>query len=210
MVKVLAEMQPDERFRKPAALPYASDVAEDVQADLRYHDLAGFTGGGIIHSHMGATDVNRYVLARLGLGSIITVRHPADHIAALYCHIRGLLSARDKAEIIDTATTPPTAREDYVDESKPSQLYYHGVIFPVDPRFFGLEASVDDAITHLIAGGYLFHALSWIVSWQLFRVRNISMIIRYEDFLSEPQELIQRINTSLTITLMRRRAESRQ
>lgn len=204
MVSVLAAMHPDERYRKAAVLPYTTGyVGYDATSDLRYESLAQFNNGGVVHTHAGATCVTRHALARLGLGHIITVRHPADHVAALYCHLRRIarmLPASLIEEIrypFETARLPdPSAAADtYGRGDESSHLYFHPVIFPVDPRYFLASVEVDDAIAHMIGGGYLFHALSWIVSWQLLRVRNTSVIVRYEDFVGDPENTLRRVNS---------------
>ena len=201
MVSVLAAMHPDQRFRKAAVLPYsAGDVGLDVVSDLRYYDLLECTTGGVVHSHASPTAVTRQVLARLGLSHIITVRHPADNVAALYCHIRRLArTLREKQGSWDagSASDPAVAIETYGGNDESSYLFYHHVIFPVDVRFFMPTVQIDDAIKHIIAGGYLFHALSWIVSWQLLRVRSVSTIVRYEDFIGRPEDTLRRVNSNI-------------
>jgi hypothetical protein len=57
----------------------------------------------------------------------------------------------------------------------------------MDVRFFAHSANIDDAIAHLIADGYLYHARAWIVSWELLRIRNTSIVVRYEDFIANPE-----------------------
>jgi hypothetical protein len=207
MVSVLATMHPDERYRKAATLPYSTGiVGYDATADLRYDELLKFDGGGVVHSHASASCVNRHALAGLGLGHVVTVRHPADHIAALYCHIRRLVRMlpphliadlpRPRAPELSQLSDPSAASQRYATEGQ-SDLITHAVIFPVDPRYFLPSAEVDDAIAHMIVGGYLFHALAWIVSWQLMRVRNVSIIVRYEDFIGAPEETLRRVSQAI-------------
>ena len=206
MVTALAAIHPDQRYRRPATLPYSTGyVGVDATADLRYESLAQFEGGGIAHSHAGASCVTRHALARLGLGHVITVRHPADHIAALYCHIRriaktlpaSLVEEVERHEEGRPVPDPVKCAETYGQDDRSSYLFFHPVIFPVDPRFFFAADSVDDAIAHMIADGYLFHALSWIVSWQLMRIRNTSAIVRYEDFLENSNDVLGKLSKKI-------------
>jgi hypothetical protein len=201
MVSALTAMHPVERFRRPARLPYATGYTGiDATTDLRYDGLIGCTEGGIAHSHLNPTNVTRHALAHLALGHVITIRHPADHIAALYCHIRRIsqqsmlddnIAARlGKSPLPDSASS----FEVYGLANGVNRLFFHDVIFPVDVRFFSRSINVDDTIAHMIAGGYLYYALTWIVSWQLLRIRNISIVIRYEDFIGNPEATLRRAN----------------
>ena len=204
MVTALTAMHPIERFKRPARLPYATGfTAIDATTDLRYDDLVGCAEGGIVHSHLSPTNVTRHALAHLALGHVITVRHPADHIAALYCHIRRIAKLpmlHDKiiARLGDGQLPEPASSFDaYGHDDEPSRLFFHDVIFPVDVRFFARSINPDDTIAHMIACGYLHYALTWIVSWQLLRLRNISIIVRYEDFIGNPEATLRRVNQGL-------------
>jgi hypothetical protein len=204
MVSVLAAMHPIERFRRPARLPYATGYTGiDLTADLRYDSLIGCTEGGIVHSHLNPTNVTRHALAHLALGHVISIRHPADHIAALYCHIRRItklpmLDDSITARLADEPLPDPASSLDTYERSDgPNRLFLHDVIFPVDVRFFARSVSVDDTIAHMIACGYLYYALNWIVSWQLLRIRNFSIIVRYEDFIGNPEATLRRVNDVL-------------
>lgn len=200
MVSTLTAMHPIERFKRPARLPYATgNIGVDATADLRYDSLAECAEGGIVHSHLNPTNVTRHTLAYLALGHVITVRHPADHIAALYCHLRRIakMPMRDEniiARLGDEPLPDPASSDAYGHDDEPSRLFFHDVIFPVDIRFFARSIGIDDTIAHMVAGGYLYYALSWIVSWQLLRIRNISIIVRYEDFISNPEGALRRVN----------------
>jgi hypothetical protein len=204
MVNALMAMHPIERFRRPARLPYATQYGSiDATHDLRYDRLVGCSEGGIVHSHLSPTNVTRHALAHLALGHVITVRHPADHIAALYCHIRRIaklpmlnneISQRLRQEPLPD---PTSSFEAYGRVDTPGRLFFHDVIFPVDVRFFARSVSVDDSIAHMIACGYLYYALTWIVSWQLLRTHNISIIVRYEDFIGNPEATLRLVNHAL-------------
>jgi hypothetical protein len=89
---------------------------------------------------------------------------------------------------------PGSPAETYGREDEPNPLFFHGGIFPLDARFFAPSADIDDAIAHMIADGYLFHALAWIVSWELLRVRNTSIVVRYEDFIGDPEAVLRRVS----------------
>jgi hypothetical protein len=204
MVRALTAMHPIERFRRPARLPYATGHGGiDATHDLRYDRLIGCAEGGIVHSHLSPTNVTRHALAHLALGHVITVRHPADHIAALYCHIRRiaklpLLNDEIIARLGNGPLPNPTSSYDaYGRGDVLGRLFFHDVIFPVDVRFFARSVSVDDTIAHMIACGYLYYALNWIVSWQLLRIRNFSIIVRYEDFIGNPEATLRRVNDVL-------------
>ena len=204
MVSALTAMHPIERFRNPASLPYTTGYPGiDATTDLRYDGLIGCTKGGIVHSHLNPTNVTRHALAHLALGHVITVRHPADQIAALYCHIRRIaklpmLNDEIIARLGDGLLPEPASSfAAYGHDDEPSRLFFHDVIFPVDVGFFAPSINVDDTIAHMIACGYLYYALTWIVSWQLLRIRNISIIARYEDFIGNPEATLRRVNHAL-------------
>jgi hypothetical protein len=204
MVSALAAMHPIERFKKQVRLPYTTGyTAFDGTADLRHDGFVGFTDGGIVHSHLNPTNVTRHALAHLGLGCVITIRHPADHLAAFYCHLRRIsrqpMLVNKVRERLGVSPLPDAASSfgTYAREDEPNRLFFHGSIFPLDVRFFAPSVSVDDAIAHMIAGGYLYSALAWIVSWQLLRIRNTSTIVRYEDFVGNPEGTLMLVNRAM-------------
>lgn len=92
---------------------------------------------------------------------------------------------------------PQSYYDRYTDSDQPNDLYWHYVIFPLDPHYFVDADDIDAAVTHMIVGGYLFHALSWIASWQLLRVRNISTIVRFEDLIGNPQITVRHLLSSV-------------
>ena len=204
MVRAIAAMHPIERVKKQAQLPYTTGYPGiDATTDLRPDSLVGFTDGGIVHSHLNPTNVNRHALAHLGLGYVITVRHPADHIAAFYCHLRRISERpflideiRERMEEVQQSGALSPI-DTYTGAGEPNRLFFHGNIFPIDLRFLAPAAKVDDAIAHLIANGYLHYALTWIVSWQLLRIRNTSIIVRYEDFIGDPEAALRRVNQAI-------------
>jgi hypothetical protein len=201
MFRTLTAMHPIERFRRPARLPYATGYTGiDMTHDLRYDGLIGYAEGGIVHSHLSPTNVTRHALAHLALGHVITVRHPADHIAARYCHLRRIIKLRMLEDKIiarlgnEPLPDPASSFDAYGRDDEPGRLFFQDVIFPLDARFFARSISVDDTIAHMIACGYLYYALNWIVSWQLLRIRNFSIIVRYEDFIGNPEATLRRVN----------------
>jgi hypothetical protein len=201
LVSTLAAMHPNERYRMQAILPYSTGfVGIDATADLRHDVLENYSGGGIVHTHLSATSATRHALAHLGLGHVITVRHPADHVAAHYCHIRALAFVSDEFQRLAEAeplTNHFASDSQYEHDEEPSRLYFHDIIFPVDNRFFAPTVELDDTIAHMIADGYLYHALSWIVGWQIKRIRNISAIVRYEDMVGNPENTLRRLNSRI-------------
>lgn len=201
LVSVLAAMHPDERFRKSADLPYSTgQVGIDAVSDLRLEQLRDFSGGGVAHSHANSSAPTRYTLSRLSIGHVVTVRHPADHIAALYCHVRNIANGLPKQYVDRLWDTRGRVDQNSLGSSgydvkqSENDLNFHHIIFPLDPRLIFNFENIDAAISHMISGGYLYYALSWIVDWQLFRVRSISSVVRYEDFMQRSEAVIEDLN----------------
>ena len=200
---ILAAAHPDSRYRKKVSLPYTTGYAGlDATADLRYDGLVAGDVGGIVHSHAAATTNTRQTLAYLGVRHVITVRHPADHVAALYCHLRRTMTTAP-SEFVQSLikskgdhgrfSDPSSYYQRYTEYRMPNDLYWHYVIFPLDPHYFIDSDDIDAALSHMLGAGYLFHALSWMASWQLLRVRNISTIVRFEDLIGSPEVTIRQM-----------------
>ncbi len=139
-------------------------------------------------------------MSRLAIGHVVTVRHPADHIAALYCHVRNIANGLPKQYVDRLWSTRGRIGPDslggsgYDVKQKENDLNFHHIIFPLDPRYIFDFENVDAAIYHMISGGYLYAALNWIVDWQMFRVRSISAVVRYEDFMQRSEAVIGELN----------------
>ena len=131
MASTLIAMHPIEHFKRPAKLPYATGYPGiDATTDLRHDGLVGCAEGGIAHSHLSPTNVTRHALAHLGLGHAITIRHPADHIAALYCHIRRvaerpMLNGKIIARLGDRALPKSTSSFDVYGGDELGRLFFH-------------------------------------------------------------------------------------
>lgn len=193
-VSTLAAIQ---GFDEVAARPYTSGyVGLDAASEMRFESFVTYEGRGVLHSHAGPSTVTRFTLARLAIGHVVTVRHPADHVAALFCHMRGQVKGMLPFAIRRYAASFPAGpesagRELYATEAE-SHLFNHPVIFPTDTQFFLQTADVDAALSHMITDGYLWNALTWIADWCLLRIRSISEIVRYEDLIANPREVLPR------------------
>ena len=133
--------------------------------------------GGVWKHHPKATGGNLRVLDRLGVKYIITVRHPADQLAAIYCQI--LRKRPIPKEVIE--------RDEWVDDD----------IHAMKLRLFQDGVNLNETIGCMIREGYLNATLSWITDWLHFRDVNKSLVIRYEDFATNQVQTLNNISNFL-------------
>lgn len=153
--------------------------------ELRFEYLSACRGGWF-HSHAASTAPTLHVLDRLDIRHVITVRHPADHIAALYCHLRGLYP--DDKKIVPPMETKASLKNN-LDGLRLRQRW-HNVIHPVNETFFSSDVAVEDAIDHLINDGYLVSALKWMADWATFANRSLACFVRYEDLMRDGEAVL--------------------
>lgn len=155
---------------------YAGYMLANQDSDLRIEFVRDFPDGGVMKYHTRASGKNLRVLDFLGSKYVIIIRHPADQLAAAYCDFLNSPEL-DKGMV------------------KGGWLYDH--IFPVRPSEICLDRGIDDGIAHLINDGYLNATLSWMVDWLRFRDPHRSLVVKYEDFVEQPELVIHSISEFL-------------
>src|SRR5215210_101961 len=133
--------------------------------------LNNFPSGGVFKSHAPYEHHTDKFFKQTGCKYVVLVRHPADHLAGLYCHHRGL----NHADAI-----PPDRRTPWEFLAGP---------VPVD--FSANQPAT--AIGQMIDSGYLFKILQWMADWIAFRNRLQSRLIRYEDVITQFEEVISQL-----------------
>jgi hypothetical protein len=147
---------------------------------------------GLIHSHAAALPMNAHILHDMGMRYLVTVRHPADHITALFCHLRNSLSPEMRA---GAETASADRVENALSAFANARAYpsrWHSVISPPVSYAFVEEVPIEDAISHLIVDGYLVSALKWLADWLWHRDGDRSLVVRYEDLLSDTDAVFDR------------------
>lgn len=165
-----ALQEPDERAnagRLPQKMP-------DAFAPLHRDLLELFPRGGVYKSHAPFTDQTAELLQRFGCKYAILLRHPADFIAALYCHLVGkhqqMKAAGNMDEWIDIHVRVSRARLDYP------------------------NSSIETGIAHLIADGALIEALRWMDAWLTLRDPQRSIVLTYAGIQRDLKELADRLS----------------
>jgi hypothetical protein len=133
--------------------------------------LKHFPNGGTFKSHAPYEHHTDQFFKQTGCKYVVLLRHPADHLAGLYCHQRGLRQMRHTREI-------PADR-------KTAWEFLAG---PIPHGAFGNEPDV--AIGKMIDCGYLFKILQWMADWTTFRKPSQSRLIRYEDVITRFDEVV--------------------
>ena len=106
---------------------------------------------------------------------IITVRHPVDQLAAVYC------------EILKHATPEKVIKDEWVDDG----------IHALKLRLFQEDVNLNETIRCMMREGYLNATLSWITDWLHFRDVNKSLVIRYEDLVTNQVQTLNNISNFL-------------
>ncbi len=141
-------------------------MKSNADSDLRPEMVKVFMGGGILKTHPQPSVKNFRVIKLLDIKYVITLRHPLDQLTSLLAHHRKVLSQR----------------KDYDFEFLPDDLCL------MDREVFA-KMNIEEQIDFLINDGYLSAMLTWLVNWLVFRDKDRSMVIRYEDFFSNPEAI---------------------
>lgn len=156
-------------IQEPNNRPDPSKIRDAMGYDflpLTPEYLETFSRGGVVKNHAPIEYHNDRFFKQTGCKYVVLVRHPADQMAALYCHIRAV---RHKAFL----NHAPVERRTPWDFSLGQ--------FPTGT--FDDEPEI--AISRLIETGYLFKSLMWVADWATFRHPEQSRLLRYEDIVSD-------------------------
>jgi hypothetical protein len=132
--------------------------------------LKNFPSGGVFKSHAPYEHHTDKFFKQTGCKYVVLIRHPADHLAGLYCHHRGL----NQMEI-------PAVR----------RTAWEFLAGPVPVDFSANEPAI--AIGQMIDSGYLFKILQWMADWMTFRNGLQSRLLRYEDVVSRFAEVVSQL-----------------
>jgi len=132
-----------------------------------YPELAGRfrRAGGVQKEHIRATSNNLSVLEFLGVKYLVVMRHPADQVVATYCHLLG--------------TKDGPVLEPMTDDG-----YFEGNFYPVHGSYVEPDVSMTSTLHHMMCEGYLKVTLTWMVNWLRLRNREKSLVVRFEDFMT--------------------------
>ncbi|MCP3681445.1 MAG: sulfotransferase domain-containing protein, partial [bacterium] len=148
---------------------YGKYMVENADSDLRPELVRELPNGGVIKCHPRATAKNLKVLNLLNTKYIVLTRHPIDQVVALYW--------QHKKETNDNRGT---------------LVYDH--IYPIHSNIFSDGYELNKGIDYLLSEGYLYAVMAWIVDWLHFRNINRSIVVRYEDFLTNRENELNNIS----------------
>jgi hypothetical protein len=133
-----------------------------------------FPDGGTYKSHAPFNVDTARVLKETDCKYIVLLRHPADFVAALYCHMLGHVAQR-------------------APDSEESARWIEG-ISPLRSDMFRPGVPIDDAIAYLLKEGGLFGALEWMAQWLACRSESRSIVVRYEDVMQRFDDTLERLS----------------
>lgn len=132
--------------------------------------LKSFPRGGVFKNHAPIEYHNNFFLQQTGCKYVVLIRHPADHLAAFFCHQRGVVSR--------VSWQPPSERS--------TPWWFATGQMPAG--FQDNEPEI--GIQQLIDCGYLFKCLQWMADWTAFRNPNQSRLLRYEDVIGNFEAVV--------------------
>lgn len=166
---------------------------------LTWDLLDNFPEGGTFKSHAPAFATTSGFLRILACKYVVLLRHPADFIPALYCHIKGefvgmpnsdpvgSLPAHTRKRVIDWMGCNPAS------EVGPEQ--WVETIAPVQRSIFAAGVPLEEALGCLIADGALLRAMQWMADWLRYRDEKRSIVITYEELMGDFNRTIERLAT---------------
>lgn len=160
---VLSALQESNNRADPSKI---DDVPANDFMPMSIDFLQRFPKGGVFKNHAPIEHENDKFLKQTGCKYVIVLRHPADHLVALYCHQHGLPDRGDFPQHF-----PPDRRTSWCF----SVAQYPAGCFRGDP---------ETAIHQLIECGYLFKTLMWMADWITFRHPKQSKLLQYEHVIS--------------------------
>jgi hypothetical protein len=165
-----------------AAPEKMSGVPTNAFLPLTADTLKWFPNGGVYKNHAPVSYHTDKLMKELGFKCIILLRHPADHLAGFYCHQRGL-----SKKLAGSLKHIPQDR----------RTSWYLATGPASHRVFDSEVPLERAFNHLISEGYLFKTLGWMVDWLEYRIPELSIVLTYEQLMSDFEGTIVRLSEFL-------------
>ena len=165
---------------------------------LTWDVLDRFPEGGTYKSHAPVGGMTEGVLRLLGCKHVVLLRHPADFIPALYCHIRAELTkkgfrANDGRSTRALGQLAGSRIDQAVSNQRPPAPWIHA-ISPVRHSVFAPGVPLDDAIAHFIADGPLLKAMEWMADWLQYRDPDRSIVVTYEELMDHFDTAVDRLS----------------
>jgi hypothetical protein len=162
---------------------------------LTWDLLDRFPEGGTYKSHAPIFGPTAGFLRLVGCKYVVLLRHPADFVTALYCHIRaGLAKTKNPP-----AQLPPEILDKLKNwkggEFSPNvdfEAWIH-TISPVRRSIFAADVPIDEAMTHIIGDGALLKAMQWMADWLQYRDEAMSIVVTYEELMGDFDRTIERL-----------------
>jgi hypothetical protein len=149
---------------------------------LTFDLLDNFPDGGVLKTHAPMSRDTDTFLRIVDCHYILLLRHPADYIASLYCH--GLRYGPDI--FIDAR-----AMARFPERAIQLQKLWLG---STDPCLLDPDTPIERALNILISDGPLLHGLQWMADWLAYRDDGRSIVIRYEDLMTDFDATIEKLS----------------
>lgn len=166
---------------------------------LTWDILERFPEGGTYKSHAPIFATTAGFLQLTRSKHVVLLRHPADFVPALYCH---LLLNPDEVETADgTTSLPPeigVKLGSWMGE-KPTpdaaNVPWIDTISPIRRSVLAAGVPLSVAMAHFIADGVLLKSMQWMTDWLQYRDKEMSIVVTYEELMGEFEATIERIST---------------
>ncbi|MEM7620979.1 MAG: sulfotransferase domain-containing protein [Pseudomonadota bacterium] len=138
-----------------------------VETSFNADILLRLPDGGVWHKHLQPDAKLLQIVSELKCKLAVVVRHPLDHLAAIYA----------QTSVLNIENT-----------------FVGNPIFLLESKNFLETQNKDEVIKYLIMEGYLWSVLEWIAAWERIRGEN-SFLSRYEDVIADQEAHFSRLNT---------------
>jgi hypothetical protein len=166
---------------------------------LTWDLLDRFPEGGTYKSHSPIFATTAGFLQLVGCKHVVLLRHPADFVPALYCHLRAEMTeppvsssaellapeVRDKLMHWTAGTLGRGARPRSRVET----------ISPIPRSIFEAGVPLDEAMACFITDGALLKSMQWMTDWLQYRDEEASIVVTYEQLMGDFDRAIGRLCT---------------
>jgi hypothetical protein len=166
------------------------------QLPLTWDLLDNFPEGGTYKSH--APPTTEGFLRAVGGKYVVLLRHPADFVPALYCHLQAELGGRP-APAHPADALPVEIRQKLAaawwDDTPPrgAPVPWIVTVAPLPRSIFAPGVLLDAAMDACITDGVLLKAMQWMADWLRYRDQERSIVVTYEDLMGTFEPTIERL-----------------
>jgi len=164
---------------------------------LTWDLLDCFPEGGTYKSHAPILVTTASFLQLVGCKHVVLLRHPADFVPALYCHVRKELTeppVSTPAELL-----PPEVRDKVMHWTGGVLGRSAGLrsrvetISPIRRSILEAGVPLEEAMAYFINDGALLKSMQWMTDWLQYRDEEASIVVTYEQLMGDFEDTIGRL-----------------